>query len=815
MEQSSYVASSPSAPRDVEAEVWRQNLRGDLAAELSGPRSAWWWTGKPPAVCPGRQTDGTLTSLPLPNLATCARETVLDYFDNGWTLTELLFSGLRSEEAFFRPPYHHLRHPMIFYYCHPPALYINKLRVAGLIERPLNAYFERLFETGVDEMRWDDMSKNEMLWPSVREAHAYRQAVYRAVRAAIESHPGLALGHPSITPEHPLWALFMGFEHERIHLETSSVLIRELPLALVRRPAEWPRLHASAAAEGAPGRFPPRAGVDYPPLELVAVGGGQCELGKPLDWPSYGWDNEYGRRRVDLPPFSAGKRLVSNGEFYALVVAGGYRERRYWSETGWAWRGFRNTKWPTFWVPDGPAGLHRYRLRTLFEEIDMPWRWPAEVNAHEAHAYCAWLAERDRSTYRLPSEAEHQAMRDADPGADAPLAPARDPVMVGDGTTLWRERGRNLNLACGSPTPVDAGLPVRSGFHDLFGNVWQWLADDFYPLPGAQVHPYYDDFSTPCYDGQHQMILGGSWVSTGDEASIWARFHFRPHFFQHAGLRLVQSTGDGAAIRLQGASTARLVYEDEQVLSEYLLLHYGTPQEQMPYPFGPREASAFPARCARWLIDAARELGAPTDRALDIGCAAGRATFELCRVYREALGIDLSRAFVDAATALQRDGELRYFRKDEGALGVTSLAVVDPAIDRGRVRFRQADACSLPAELTDYDAVLIANVLCRLPSPKALLARLGGARGLVAPGGLLAVLSPYSWLEQFTPREAWLGGFETGGGPVWSASALREILAGQGFELLREADEPLVIREHARKFQYIVTHAMLWRRRME
>ena len=31
------------------------------------------------------------------------------------------------------------------------------------------------------------------------------------------------------------------------------------------------------------------------------------------------------------------------------------------------------------------------------------------------------------------------------------------------------------------------------------------------------------------------MILGGSYMSTGDEASVFARFHFRPHFFQHAG----------------------------------------------------------------------------------------------------------------------------------------------------------------------------------------------------------------------------------------------------------------------------------------
>ncbi|MFO1425321.1 MAG: hypothetical protein U1F70_17075, partial [Candidatus Competibacteraceae bacterium] len=184
---------------DTTTEAWRDNLRGELDAELTGPRPAWWWTSRPPQACPGLQPDGTLTSLPLPNLATCTRQQVSDYFDNTWTLTEILFSGLQGEEAFFRPPYHHLRHPMIFYFGHPPALYINKLRVAGLIEKPLNPYFERLFETGVDEMRWDDLSKNEMLWPRIQEVHAYRQQVYRTVRQVIETHPDLAPGHAPIT----------------------------------------------------------------------------------------------------------------------------------------------------------------------------------------------------------------------------------------------------------------------------------------------------------------------------------------------------------------------------------------------------------------------------------------------------------------------------------------------------------------------------------------------------------------------------------------------------------------------------------------
>ena len=802
--------SLANATPDHTTEPWRNNLRHELDAELADSRPAWWWTGRTPPDCPGRQSDGTLTSLSLPNLATCDRQQVLDYFDNTWTLTEVLFSGLQGEEAFFRPPYHHLRHPMIFYYGHPPALYINKLRVAGLIEKPLNPYFEQLFETGVDEMRWDDLSKNEMLWPRIQEVHAYRQQVYRTVREVIETHPGLAPGHPPVHQNHPLWALFMGFEHERIHLETSSVLIRELPLTVVQRPAAWPRLHPSFLRTTE--SFPPQVGHEFPVNDLINVPAQSVTLGKPADCPSYGWDNEYGRRETTIPAFQASRYLISNGEFHAFVTAGGYREPRYWSETGWDWRSFRNLKWPTFWVLDGPIGLHRYRLRTLFEVIDMPWDWPVEVNGHEAKAYCAWRAEQDGVSYRLSSEAEHQALRAAQQREAATLGVEADPVMRFDGASLARECGWNLNLAWSSSWPVTAGQPTEAGFYDVFGNVWQWQEDPFNPLPGARVHPYYDDFSTPCYDGQHQMILGGSWGSTGDEASLWARFHFRPHFFQHAGFRLVQSEGDGGAVRLDRAGASGQVYEDPQMLNDYLLLHYGAAEEQMPYPFGPRDAVEFPVRCAAWLLDAARDYGEPTGKALEVGCAVGRASFELAREYREVLGVDLSRAFINAADALRRDGELRYFRKDEGQLGATRNAMVDPAIDRSRVSFRQTDACSLPAELMDFDAVLLANLLCRLPSPKALLGRLGGPRGLVKPGGLLAIFSPYSWLEAFTPPEAWLGGYEQDGQPVTSAAALGKFLTAEGFELLREADVPLVIREHARKYQYIVTHALLWRR---
>lgn len=86
------------------------------------------------------------------------------------------------------------------------------------------------------------------------------------------------------------------------------------------------------------------------------------------------------------------------------------------------------------------------------------------------------------------------------------------------------------------------------GFHDVFGNVWEWCEDNFNGLPGVKSSYIYDDFSSPCYDGRHNLIMGGSWVSTGDEASVFARYMFRRHFYQHCGFRLARSmpTPDGS-----------------------------------------------------------------------------------------------------------------------------------------------------------------------------------------------------------------------------------------------------------------------------
>jgi 5-histidylcysteine sulfoxide synthase/putative 4-mercaptohistidine N1-methyltranferase len=774
---------------------------------LIGERPDWWWTGPRPehGICPGVDAQGRIHSLPLVNLATCTREEVFDYFANSWALNEVLLSAIQGEENFKRPPYHQLRHPMLFYYGHTVVFYVNKLRVAGLIDQPINPFFEQLFEVGVDEMSWDDMSKNEMEWPTVRDVNRYRSTVFETVKEIIETHPGLADGHAPIGWDDPLWSLFMGMEHERIHLETSSVLLRETPLANLRKPDAWPDLHVGSLTK--------TNGSAASEMAMVAVPGGEVEIGKPFDWPTFGWDNEYGSREATVNPFKISSTMVSNGAFLDFVRDGGYHEDRFWDEAGWKWRAFRNCKWPTFWVSDGPAGNHTYKLRTVFDIIDMPMDWPVCANLHEARAYLAWKGERDGKTYRLPTEAEHVLLRNPARRVGA-SEQVDDAVTKLDARQLAETRTANFNLSFGSEAPVTWSQPDALGIHDIAGNLWDWCEDDFHPLSSFRVHPNYDDFSTPCFDGEHSMILGGSFISTGIEASVWSRFHFRPHFFQHAGFHFVEpaegETNSGAILLAEESRDGE--YETAAMLNQYLLLHFGASDDTAPANLRTDETGTFPERCADLIIEQGRKLGIDWHKAIDVGCSVGGSTFRLAEHFEHVTGIDISAAFIDAAKRLQKQGSLDYQLVVEGDISEGRSATLADAASAAKADFRRADACALPPELTQFDAVLAANLLCRLPSPRAFLSRLGGPRGLVKPGGVVLFASPYTWRESFTTKSAWLGGHDVEGVPMRSFDALAEALEDD-FELVHRTDLVAVLREHARKFEYVVSDATLWRRK--
>ena len=239
-------------------------------------------------------------------------------------------------------------------------------------------------------------------------------------------------------------------------------------------------------------------------------------------------------------------------------------------------------------------------------------------------------------------------------------------------------------------------------------------------------------------------------------------------------------------------------YESSQLLGEYLLFHYGSKEDLMPWINGPANGIDFALRTVSELIDPTT-LGMGT-HALDLGCAVGRSTFELASHCSKVKGIDNSSSFVEAANELVDKGELSYRFQEEGDLYKEAVALV-PANQRSKVGFEVGDACSLSPSLGYFDVVHAANLLCRLPDPNLLLNRLPD---LVKPGGQLLLATPFTWLEEFTARGNWLGSGD-------SEEELSRILSPD-FELEEKRELPFVIREHRRKFQYSVSLGTRWRR---
>jgi putative 4-mercaptohistidine N1-methyltranferase len=248
-------------------------------------------------------------------------------------------------------------------------------------------------------------------------------------------------------------------------------------------------------------------------------------------------------------------------------------------------------------------------------------------------------------------------------------------------------------------------------------------------------------------------------------------------------------------------------YDSERGAAEYLLFHYGAPSLRLPPGWAPDGALEFPARCVSQCLDLSR-LPAQA-RALDLGCAVGRSSFELARHCAEVIGIDFSKQFIDLANRLRRRGSLRFKSWEEGELTQPRRAVVPPDLDRRRVTFAVGDACRLRPDLGEFDVVLMANLIDRLEAPLRCLERLPG---LLRPGGQLIVASPYTWLASYTPRKNWLGGCARGGRPARTFAALRRILSPH-FKLARRLDLPFLLREHARKYQLGIAEASTWVRR--
>jgi putative 4-mercaptohistidine N1-methyltranferase len=240
-------------------------------------------------------------------------------------------------------------------------------------------------------------------------------------------------------------------------------------------------------------------------------------------------------------------------------------------------------------------------------------------------------------------------------------------------------------------------------------------------------------------------------------------------------------------------------YERDEILNTYLLFHYGSNQDQLPFSFGPQNSLHFPVRCVTECVDL-KALPANA-AAIDLGCAVGRSSFELARHCKRVLGIDSSHLFIETAKQLQTKGEVEYRVMEEGMQSSIRKAARPQNVDAAAIEFRCCDVLEILEETAQYDLVLAANLICRLPDPETFIR---GLPKLLKSNGQLIIISPYSWLEEFTSHSNWLNKKQN------SLEAIKELF-GTNMQLIRTLDMPFLIREHFRKYEWCVSQASIWR----
>lgn len=232
--------------------------------------------------------------------------------------------------------------------------------------------------------------------------------------------------------------------------------------------------------------------------QLVTVPAGEFVMGS-----NNGGDNEKPQHRVYLPDYQIGKYPVANAEFTAFIEAGGYLERRWWTEVGWTRRTNQNWTEPFFWYNSN---------------LTKPNQPVVGVTWYGAVAYCHWLSAETGHTYRLPTEAEWEK---AARGTDGRIYPWGNTFEANQLNADEGEQKVKTTSCVGIyPTGVSPW-----GAYDCAGNVWEWCA-----TKGGKPYPYdveEDEWAAKYLAGKYnRMLRGGSWYSRSELARNTFRYEF-------------------------------------------------------------------------------------------------------------------------------------------------------------------------------------------------------------------------------------------------------------------------------------------------
>ena len=276
----------------------------------------------------------------------------------------------------------------------------------------------------------------------IRADHAHNRALLRAGGA----HPLLAENYL------PHFLL----QHHAQHVETLQQI----------RLQHWRQSVSNLTGPIIEPHAPARQFIEVPPVAFEAGNAGV-----------EAFDNECPRHRVALAPYAIAVHAVTNGEYLEFMQAGGYRERRYWSDAGWAWRQDARVDAPCYWRATqqgfcGPEGV------TDDSAI-------VGISYHEAEAFAHYAGA------RLPHEHE------------------------------WEYAASNGLIVC--------------------GRAWEWCANAFYPYPGFKPFPYVGYSQPWFDGAHQTLRGASSFTPACLRRATFRNFYPRAHRHVLAGVRLAAS----------------------------------------------------------------------------------------------------------------------------------------------------------------------------------------------------------------------------------------------------------------------------------
>jgi putative 4-mercaptohistidine N1-methyltranferase len=416
--------------------------------------------------------------------------------------------------------------------------------------------------------------------------------------------------------------------------------------------------------------------------------------------------------------------------------------------------------------------------------MPLPLNWPVEVNYLEAKAFCNWKncqsTENEKQFFRLPTEAEWLCLRDK---------------VAGD-LNSWKTAPANINSEhYASSCPIDKF--EHEGLYDIVGNVWQWTESPIDGFQGFDVHPLYDDFSTPTFDNKHNLIKGGSWISTGNEAQKHSRYAFRRHFFQHAGFRYVKSnTQDLPNLEANH-------FESDVDICQQLHCQYGFAKSAIPVA-----VKNYSQQITNTLNSAIEKYNIAANKCLDLGCSVGRSSFILAQSFAHVDGVDFSARYIRHGVNLQQGKAVRYLLENEGDIvdfHEVNLLDVDLPCSKN-IHFSQGDACNLKAVFNGYDVILAQHILEQSYDPRLFLQSI---HHRINQKGLLIVVSSYDFNVEQTAKENWLGGIKVNGENVTGFDGLSLLLA-PNFTLLEQHQLTRPIKINRRNFNLSFPQLTVW-----